>query len=61
MRGLIVIEISTTGVGSGVAILPVLIWLSLTAVTTASLMSMRMKIPSTRVHFCLGNRLLTLH
>lgn len=51
--------ISTTGVGGGVLILPVLIWLfgmdTLTAVATANLMSMLMKISSTGVHFRLGN------
>ncbi|MCD1125769.1 sulfite exporter TauE/SafE family protein [Jinshanibacter sp. LJY008] len=51
--------ISTTGVGGGVLILPVLIWLfgmdMLTAVATANLMSMLMKISSTGVHFRLGN------
>lgn len=51
--------ISTTGVGGGVLVLPVLTYMfgmdALTAVATANLLSMLMKISSTGMHFRLGN------
>ena len=51
--------ISTTGVGGGVLVLPVLVYLfgmdALAAVATANLLSMLMKISSTGMHFRLGN------
>ncbi|WP_159567514.1 sulfite exporter TauE/SafE family protein [Budvicia diplopodorum] len=51
--------ISTTGVGGGVLVLPVLTYMfgmdALAAVATANLLSMLMKISSTGMHFRLGN------
>ncbi|AKJ42426.1 sulfite exporter TauE/SafE family protein [Pragia fontium] len=51
--------ISTTGVGGGVLVLPVLTYLfgmdALSAVATANLLSMLMKISSTGMHFRMGN------
>ncbi|SQI41361.1 Sulfite exporter TauE/SafE [Leminorella richardii] len=51
--------ISTTGVGGGILILPVLTWMfgmdALSAVATANLMSMLMKLSSSWMHFRLGN------
>ena len=51
--------ITTTGVGGGVILLPVLIYLfgmnALAAVATANLLSMLMKISSSYIHFRLGN------
>lgn len=51
--------ISTTGVGGGVLVLPVLTYLfgldALSAVATANLLSMLMKLSSTGMHFKLGN------
>ncbi|PHM47518.1 sulfite exporter TauE/SafE family protein [Xenorhabdus miraniensis] len=51
--------ISTTGVGGGVIILPILIYFfgldALAAVATANLLSMLMKISSSYIHFRMGN------
>ena len=51
--------ITTTGVGGGILVLPVLTWMfgmdTLSAVATANLMSMLMKLSSSWVHFRLGN------
>ncbi len=51
--------ITTTGVGGGVILLPVLIYLfgmnALAAVATANLLSMLMKVSSSYIHFRLGN------
>lgn len=51
--------ITTTGVGGGVILLPVLIYLfgmnALAAVATANLLSMLMKLSSSYIHFRLGN------
>lgn len=51
--------ITTTGVGGGVILLPILIYLfgmnALAAVATANLLSMLMKLSSSYIHFRLGN------
>lgn len=51
--------ITTTGVGGGILVLPVLTWMfgmdTLSAVATANLMSMLMKLSSSWIHFRLGH------